>query len=155
MSSSAEDPRYRTKVYLDTYLASSNLTDDDGLLNVKFIVCFDDPDYPVSRMFLDKFVDLVFSVGEPARTALLDYFGSIYGYEEKVPITFYAIDKEGITADKLKWKAEAELRRIVETYPVGSGSWRALEKGQGNDLKVESIIIRSTKWILRYKRNTA
>jgi hypothetical protein len=106
-------------------------------------------------MFLDKFVDLVFSVSEPARMALLDYKGCIIGYEEDVPITIYTINKEGITADKLKWKAEAELRRIVETYPVGSSSWRALEKGQGNDLNVESIIIRSTKWILHYKRNTA
>jgi len=146
MSSSALDPRSRTKTYLDTYLTPANLTDDDGLMLLKFIVCFADPDYPIARVFTDKFVDLIFSVGEPNSEPFIDSDKLILGYNEHVPITGFAIDKEGITADKVKWTAERELRRIVETYPLGS--FRTLEKRSGNDLKVGSIIIRSTKWIM-------
>ena len=152
MSSSAEDPRYRTKVYLDTYLTAANLTDDAGFDQVKFIVFFADPDYPVARMFIDKFVELAFAVGEPETKAIIDSDGLILGYEENVPVTIYTMDKEGITAEKLKWKAERELRRIVETYPAGS--YRRLQRRAGNDQKIESVTLRSTRWIMLYRRDT-
>jgi hypothetical protein len=141
-----EDARYRTKILLDTYLLAANLTEDDNSTQVKFIVAYADPDYPLVRVFFDKLVDLVFCVGTPDSIALPVGIG----YEENVPITIWCIDKTGITGTKLRWKAEAELRRIVETYPTGSlRNWQRLGDNEKN---LGSTILYSVNYVLRYKR---
>jgi hypothetical protein len=142
----SEDARYRTKILLDTYLLAANLTEDDNSTQVKFIVAYADPDYPLVRVFFDKFVDLVFCVGTPDSIALPVGIG----YEENVPITIWCIDKTGITGTKLRWKAEAELRRIVETYPTGSlRNWQRLGDNEKN---LGSTVLYSVNYVLRYKR---
>ena len=154
MSSSAEDARQRTKVYLETYLTAANLLVDAGVDQVKFIVFFSNPNYPVARMFTDKFVDLSFAIGEPESKGVIDSDHYTIGYDEHVPITIYAMDKEGITADKLKWQAERELRRVVETYPIATGSSRGLLTRSGLSETFGGKMLRSSKWILNYKRDT-
>jgi len=146
-----EDARYRTKVYLDTYLLNANLTKDDGTTQVSFIVAYADPDYPLIRVFNDKAVDLVFCVGDPNSEAILDSDHYPIGYNEAVPITTFCIDKTGITGTKLKWKAEAELRRVCETYPLGSV--RSLEKIGDNDQNLGSTILHSREFTLKYRRD--
>lgn len=150
-----EDARYRTKVYLTHAtkgINPSNLTKDDASTLAKYIVAYGNPDYPITRVFKDKRIDVIFSLGEPDSEPMLNFDQTPYGYEEHVPITTFCIDKTGITGTKLKWKAEAELRRITETYPTGSQ--RALERRGDNDQRLGSTILYSTQFILNYRRDT-
>lgn len=153
-----EDARARTRDYLlgetnpSTALLPANLTKDDGTTLAKYIVAYGNPDYPITRVFKDKRVDLVFSIGEPESTPLMGHDQYAYGYEEHVPIRTYCIDKTGITGTKLKWKAEAELRRITENYPTGS--LHGLERRGDRDERLGSTILYSTEFILSYKRDT-
>jgi len=142
----SQDARQRTKVYLDTYLLNSAITKDNDSSQATFIVAFSYPDYPMERVFLDKNVDLIFSVGTPTTTALPVGIG----YDEAVPIEIITIDKTDITGNKLRWKAEAELRRVVETYPTGS--LRSLDRMEDNEQRLGSTTLYSAKYILRYKR---
>lgn len=147
-----QDARQRTKVYLETYLSASNLTKDNDSTLAKYIIPFGNPDYPITRVFKDKRVDLIFSIGEPNSRPLMNFDQTPYGSEEHVPITTFCIDKVGITGTKLKWKAEAELRRITETYP--SGSQRSFERRSDRDQRLGSTILYSTEFLLNYRRDT-
>jgi len=146
------DARDRTKVYLDTYLDNANLTKDDDTTQISFIVAYADPNYPLLRVFNDKAIDLVFCVGNPESQAVLDSDHYPIGYEENVPITVWCIDKASITGTKLRWKAEAELRRICETYPLGSV--RSLERLRDNDANLGSTILYSREFNMKYVRDT-
>jgi hypothetical protein len=118
----AQDPRYRTKLWLDTYLSNANLLKDDGTTQVTFITAFQDPPYPMERVFfLSKDVDLVYSIDQPTSTpGGVDWDGTTYKYREVVPVTPQTVTKQGINGNKLLWQAEAELRRVAETYPLSS-----------------------------------
>jgi len=124
----------------DTYVISLTST------QVSFIVAYGNPDYPLVRVFIDKAVDLVFSIGTPDVEGLPVGIG----YLEKVPITIWTIDKTGITGTELRWKAEAELRRIIETYPLGS--LRSWERISDNEKNLGGTILYSVSGIMRYKR---
>jgi hypothetical protein len=146
------DARTQTKTYLDTYLTAANLTEDDDSTLVSYIVAFGRPNYPLTHIFNDKKIDLIFSIGEAVTTALTGFDHYIYGYSEEVPIYIYCVDKlYVITATKLKWKAEAELRRIVETYPLGS--IRSLVRKRSIDEKLGSYIMYGTEFLLQYTRD--
>lgn len=142
----AEDARYRTKVFLDKYLDNANLTEDDGLTPAYFIVAYDKPKYPIELVFNIKGVDLVFSIKTPESIALP--FGT--GYKEAIPITIWCINKLGIMGTKLRWKAEKELRRIVETHPLGT--LRTLDRLGDNEQNLGSTTLYSVEYILNYKR---
>jgi len=142
----SEDARYRTRVLLNTYLTASNLTQDDDSTLAKYITVFGKPDYPLTRVFKDKGVDLIFCVDTPESEAL----PVGVGYLENVPITIWCIDKTGITGTKLRWKAERELRRICETYPLGS--LRTLTRLSDNEENLGSTTLYSVSYIMRYKR---
>jgi len=143
--SNVQDARYRTKVYLETYLSDSALPN--------YIVAYGNPDYPITRVFKEKGIDVVFSIGEPNSTPLMGHDQTPYGYEEHIPITIFCIDKSNITGTKLKWQAETELRRVLETYPLGS--LRSLERRRDNDTRLGSTILYSTELILNYRRSTS
>jgi len=145
------DARLRTKVYLKTYLDGANLTKDDDSTEVRFIIAYADPNYSLVHIFNDKAVDLVFCIGDPESQAVLDSDHYPIGYNEAVPITVWCIDKAGITGTKLRWKAEAELRRICETYP--EGSLRSLERLRDNDKNLGSTILYSREFIMKYERD--
>jgi len=147
-----EDARYRTKDYFETYLENSNLTKDDGSTQVNFIIVYGYPDYPITKVFQTKGIDLIFSIGEPESTPKLGFNLEPYGYEEHVPITTFCIDKSGVTGTKLKWKAEAELRRVTENYSIGSH--RLLERRADNDQRLGSTILYSAEYMLKYERDT-
>jgi hypothetical protein len=116
-----EDPRSKTKYYLEYYDAPANITKDDGTTQASYIYQFEKPPYPLKRVFFDpKNKDGIYTIGTPDSDAVLDWKHEAYAYDEKVPITIDAVTKHGINGDRLRWKMEAELRRIVETYPLGS-----------------------------------
>ena len=143
------DARSNTKVYLDTYLDSAELTDDEGA-PVIWKVAYANPDYPLVNVFWGKLVDLLFSVGEPDSRPLMNFDMIPYGYEEHVPISIECVDKPFVTGEKLKWKGEAELRRIVETYPAGS--LRSLSGRRSDDRELGSARLYSTRVTLNYRR---
>lgn len=148
------DARYRTKIYLDSYLNGALITKDDGSTAVVFAVIWAVPDYPLSGEFRASAnpVDLLYVIGKPVSNAMLDSDLTPYNYREEVPIETYCIDKTGITGTKLKWKAERELRRILETYPFGSH--RSLSRSENNDQWIGGTYVFSDKFVLTYVRGT-
>jgi len=147
------DARNRAKAFLDDKLTAANMKEDDDLTNASYIVAFSDPPYPLKLVFFgDKDIDIVFSVDTPTTTPKLDWDGTIIGYRETVPISIYTVDKTGITGTELRWKAEAELRRIVETYPMGS--YRSLDRVAKNDKWMGGWILHSVTYNLTYERDT-
>jgi len=151
------DPRQRTKVFLDDKLTAANMKEDNGATNAAFIVHFSDPPYPLKLVFYGtKNIDIIFSVDTPTTAAKLDWDGTIIGYRETVPISIYTVDKTGITGTELRWKAEAELRRIVETYPVDPAvdTYRSLNRVSKNDRWMGGWILHSVTYNLTYERDT-
>ena len=150
---SSQDARQRTKVYLETYILDANITKDNDLTQATWKVFFGFPDYPLSRIFKDKAVDLVFCVDTATSKSMRDFRQYPYAYDEVVPIEIFAVDKTGITGTKLRWKAEAELRRITEAYPLASIRW--IVRGQENQKNLGSQTLYSVKYELGYIRPTA
>lgn len=144
--SSELDARQRIKNWLDGHLVAANMKNDAGTANASFLVAFGYPNYSLLRVFNDKNIDLIFSVGTPDTVALP--LG--VGYMENVPISIWCIDKTGITGTKLRWTAEKELRRISETYPLSS--LRTLERLSDNEQNLGSTILYSVTYVMRYKR---
>lgn len=151
-----EDSRYRTKVYLQTYLTAANLTKDDGVTNASYFVAYDGIPYHLVREFIDNNIDLIFTVKPSTVDVHLAFdpvsfkFIAAYAYTEHVPICITVADKATVSGENLKNKAEQELRSIASAYPNGSASIRNLNSGK----KVESNIlgIYSYEYELIYKR---
>jgi hypothetical protein len=150
----ADDPRYRTKLWLDTYLSNANLLKDDGVAQAAFITAYADPPYPMKKVFNDpKNVDLVYSIYQPTSAPKVDWDGTTYGYREAVPIAVQTVTKQGIDGNKLLWQAEAELRRVVETYPLSS--YRSLERmGPPSNVDMDGWVLFQQRYVLTYERDT-
>jgi len=142
--STVEDARYRTKDYLETYLTAAALP--------RYIVAYGKPNYPMTRVFKTKGVDLIFSLGEPTSEALPDFDHYAIGYNEHVPVAILCIDKDNIDGTKLMWQAETELRRVTETYP--EGSLRALEPRRPRTERLGSVTLYSAEYSIDYLRDT-
>lgn len=154
-----DDSRYRTRVYLTAslggYLVAGNMLLDDAATPATFIVCYDKPNYPMKLVFFGtKNNDLIFSLGEPETTPLQGYNHVAYRYHEQIPITVYAVDKTGLTAVKLLWQAELELRRIAETYPNGSGTLRVLSRTKPGNNYLGGFFLYSVECLLSYTRSS-
>ena len=147
----ASDARSRTKIYLEAKITDVNLTKDDDTTELSYIVAFGKPSYPLTRVFTDKDVDLIFSVEEPVSTPLIQYDMTIWGYKEKIPITVYCIDKSDVTGELIKWKAKRELRLVFESYPFGSVRHTIDEVD--NDQVIGGTTVYSCTFTLNYRRN--
>ena len=145
-----EDPRYRTKDYLDTYVAPALITDNSGLI-ATWITCWANPPYPIKTVFVTKGVDLIYSIGKGTSAPLIGHDKYAWGYEEKMPITISAIDKTGISGDNIMWKGEQALRYALETYPLGS--LRGLETGAEKTQSLGSTTLYSVECAMNYKRD--
>jgi len=141
----------RTKVWLDTYWLPANITKDDGSTLATTISAFDWPDYPITRLFLDKNVDGAVSIGQASSKAIVDVDHYPYGYEEVVPILLCAIDKPGITGVKLLAQMDEELRIIGEAYPLGS--IRRLTGSKPKTERLGSYFLFSVEYSLTYRRD--
>lgn len=142
--SSVEDARYRTKVYLETYLRNAYLPN--------FIVVYGLPDYPLVRVFKEKGVDLCFAIFDPEPSkAIPDSDHYPIGYEEHVPIETYCINKDDIDGAKLQWQASSELRYITENYP--EGSLRSLDEMRPNRKDLGSTPLFSQRFVMNYQRD--
>ena len=127
MSTTLQDPRQRTRVYLLTYLDTVTYPElgyiylDDAETEVEYAVMYAKPNVPLKLLYYgNKNYDVIFCVGEPDNTPKPDWTGATYKYTEQVPVSICAIDKDGLTATLALWQAERKLRTIVETYFLGS-----------------------------------
>ena len=145
-----EDTRYRTKVWLTTHLAPTNLTKDDDVTVVDYAVMYANPNYSINKEFRASSnpVDLLYVISKPTSELKLGV-----RYTEHIPITIFTIDKYGITGTKLAWKAEEELRRICETY--AHGSYRIPDRIGDNEERLGSTTLYSTTLMLEYTRTSA
>jgi len=139
-------------VYLDTYWIPANAVDDDGNgLGVQ--IMYDGPDYPLELEFkAPSVVDVLVTVGQAESTPLMDVDNAAYGYTELVPVKIWSVDKTGVTAVKAIWQAEAEVRRILETYPTGSQ--RGLERTRSATLVLGSTTLYGAEYTVNYRRDT-
>ena len=142
-ASTVEDERYRNKVYLETYLNSGALPN--------FIVAYGEPDYPMVRVFHEKGVDLVYSLGEHTSDTIPDSDHYPIGYKEHVPVAILCIDKDNLEGTKLMWQAETELRHVAETYP--EGSLRALSTRHPQTKRLGSTVLYSAEYMMEYQRD--
>lgn len=141
----------RTKTWIDTYWIAANVTKDDGSTPASTIDAYDWPDYPLTRVFIDKAVDGIISVGQQTSKALVDSDHFPIGYDETVPITMCAVDKTGITGIKLLAKMEGELRRIGEAQPLGS--LRRITGETPKTARIGSFFLFSIEYQLNYRRD--
>jgi hypothetical protein len=149
----ADDARYRQRVFLDTYITDSNLTLDNGTTEAAWISHYADPEYSIERVFgsSGKDVDLAIAVGDPRTTPHLDYLHVPYKYEEVVPLTLAAKNKSGLTAVKLLWKAEQELREIAED---NGGYLRHIRSTRPSRLDLGSYLLHQVEVELAYVRSS-
>lgn len=159
VASTTTDPRYRTKLWLDTNILAANLVLDDNTTPATFLVQYANPDYGMERVMMPspgKDRDIVFSVGELNSTPLPTWNHATYGYNETVPIEIATLSKTGCTGTDLQWQAEQELRRISETYFGGAlGVLRRLERKTSETADMGGWPLFKVKYILEYKRSNS
>jgi len=132
-----------------TGLSNAALTKDDDSTQISFTVCYAGADYPITRVFKTKAKTLLFLIKTPTvRTA-----GVKVRYIESIPIEIACIDKTGITATKLRWKAEKELRRVIKLYPLGS--FHSMDRSEPNDQRLGSTIIHSITLTANIRRTAS
>jgi len=148
---SVDDPRERSKTWLDTYLPSETLKKNDGSTAATYITCWANPPYPISKVYVTKGVDLIFAINRGNSNPLVDSDHYTIGYEEKISILSCAIDKTGISGDNLMWQGEKALRHICETYPLGS--LRNFETMIPKTQSLGSTILYSVECVLEYERD--
>ena len=151
-----DDARQRTKVFLETYLVAANMLKDDGATPLVTHVMYAQPDVPIFRLLYTKQNDAIFSIGTAESKPQVDYAGRIIGYTESVPIEIFTFDTASITGTTARWSCEAELRRIVETYPTSLGvSYRSLARTGDNEKEMGGWKLLSVRYILTYKRGVS
>ena len=155
-----EDARQRTIKYIEAYDIPANITKDNDTTEAYIINQFENPPFiPLTRIiFSPKNVDGIRTPHTPTSEAIHDWKKEIYAYKENVPITLDAFTKQGITADKLRWKMEQDLRNTVELYPMlgatGYGSAvRMLPRMSPVERNLGMLKISSVRYDLEYKRS--
>lgn len=141
----------RTKTWIGTYWAAAHVTKDNGITLATTLLAYDWPDYPLIRVFIDKTVDGIISVGQQSSKQIMDVDHYPVGYDESVPITLCTIDKAGITGIKLLAKIEAELRLISQANPLGS--LRRLTGETPKTERLSSFYMFSVEYEMNYRRD--
>jgi hypothetical protein len=145
---SAQD---RTKLWISTYWSGTLVTKDDNSTPATTILTFDWPDYPLTRVFVDKAVNGIISIGQASSKAVNDSDHFPVGYDEQVPITMAAVDALGVTGIKLLEKMEAQLRTVAEAHPLGS--LRRITGTVPKTQRIGSFFLRSIEYELNYRRD--
>jgi hypothetical protein len=147
---SANDPRERTMTWLETYDTPANITKDDDITAATIHYQFEYPPYPLKKIFFDpKNVDGLVTIGTPTTEPMYDWKKEGYCYKHQIPIELSAVNKSGITGDKLRWKMEADLQNIAETYPLGSV--RTLRRLSPKVTNMGTWKLHTVQYLLDYK----
>lgn len=147
-----DDPRSKVKDYLDLRVADANLTKDDGATQASWAAIFKSDKYRLAWEFraASSPVQGLYVVGQPDSTPLLSGSATPRGYEEVVPIDVCAVDSEDCGGEQLMWKMDAELRRVVETYEIGSTC--NFTRRAPNTVSLGSDTLYNITWFLKYRR---
>lgn len=148
------DAQGLTRTRLIAHLNGDNITKDNGLERAAYCVMFADPNYDVLQEFRSPTdpLDGIYAIGESETGQLIDADRTVYGYDEHVPITVYAADKEGISGAKVKRKMEVELRRVCEQAFPKDQHYGCLER-HGDQRKVlNGLVVYSTEFIWSFSR---
>lgn len=154
-----DDARTRTKSFLDTYLTAANMLKPDAVTPLSFHVQFAAPEIPLIWLFEGKSNDVLFILETAESEPVVDWEGSVSGYKEKVPILIYTKDNPTVDGRKARWQCEAELRRVVETYPLTVTSavisaYRNLQRMGDAEQNMGAWTLYSVKYVLSYQRGT-
>ena len=147
----ADDPRLRTKEWLDLYLSSANILKTDGVTP-----CQIHASYGNNRNYLRQILsgnidnDVEFTIQDAETTAHVGFNKKAYAYKEKVTVEPYAINKTAVNGLDVVWQAQNELRRISEVYPLGSV--RTFEGFAPNTKDMGGWELYSKRCVLKYKR---
>ena len=149
-----DDARSKVKDYLDLRVTASNLTKNDGSTQISYAVIFENPPYHLRHEYRASSspVQGLYVVGSPATETLLGASTSPLGYEEHVPIHVATMDSTGCGGEQLRWKMNAELRNVVETYQIGSNTNLLRQRDQTINLGSDPLY--DTTWDLSYRRST-
>lgn len=150
------DAQSLTRTRLIAHLNGDNITKDNGLERAAYCVMFADPNYDILQEFrsLTDPSDGIYAIGESETGQLIDADRTVYGYDEHVPITVYAADKEGISGAKVKRKMEVELRRVCEQAFPKDQHYGNLER-RGDQRKVSNgLVLYLTEFIWNFSRTT-
>ena len=151
-----DDSRDRIKVYLDNYWTPANTLKDDGVSQLGTEIMYAWPDYSLILEFkAPSVVDVIVAVDQATSKANLDFDGYPFSYRESVPMKIRSVNKSGVTAALAIWQAEAEIRRILEAYPIASptGSVRSLERTVPARLLLGQEPMWGADYILNYTRD--
>lgn len=145
------DARKQIRTFLTAGLNDDNITRDDGSKKAPFCVIYTDPPYPIIKEFQasNSPADGLYAVGAPESVPLLGHDQTPYGYEERVPIFIFTIDKVGVSGSKLRWMMEVELKRVCETYRIGS--LQTLKSWADNTKRLKNTILYSAEFVFSYK----
>ena len=145
---SPNDPRERTKTFLDTYVRDAQITKDDGSTEASWACIFINPPYPLELEFRGASeVQGLYVVGQPTTESRLGV-----RYTEHVPVSIYTVDSTACAGDPLSWKMEAEWRYVIENYPMGS--LRDLETRRGEIIDLGSTQLYHIPTVLNYTRTS-
>jgi len=143
--------RSQIRTFLIRKLDNTKITKEDDFTKAVYSVIYMNPPYPITKEFFNSNnpVDGVYAIHEPKTSALLGHTGRPSGYEERVPISIFTINKTG-NGTKLKRKMESELWRICEKYSIDSRFMPHLERC-GDTCKTKGrTIFHSTEFILSF-----
>jgi len=152
---SPNDPRERSKTWIDTYARDAQITKDDGSTQASWACIFEGSPYPLSKEFraASSPVFGLYVVGEPNSTPMMDPVSQApYGYEEHVPIYINTVDSTDVTGTALHWKMKAELRYVAETYPTGS--LRSVGRETPEPVHLGGMVMYQSRHTLNYRRDT-
>lgn len=148
----ASDARSNTKSYIDVKVRSSQITKNDDSTLASWTCIYEDPPYHLSREFraASNSVQGLYVVSQPNSTPLIQVGRAVHGYDEQVPIHICAVDSTDVTGTVLQWKMEAELRYVLETYPIAS--YRSLDRRASHDRALGSMWLYDAEFVLNYRR---
>ena len=132
------------------------MKEDDTVTNATTATMYNLPNVPLKLLFFGTLnYDAVFTIGEPNTQVTTGHNNKAYKYAEEVPINIYAVDKTGLTATKLLWQCECELRRIAELYSNATGTLRVLRRTKPNQQYLGGFFLYSVECVLSYMRPAA
>lgn len=148
-----DDPRKRTKVFIDTYIRDAQVTKDDDSTQATWACIFNDPPYHLSHEFraASTPVQGLYVNGMPESIPWMDVDQVPCRYEENVPIHICTVNSTACTGTALQWKMEAELRYQCEQQPTGSQ--RALNRRSDLSRDLGGMWLYDTLFTLSYVRD--
>jgi len=147
------DPRYRTKLFIDTYIAATKK--DNGVTNASTIRMLDVISFPVSRLLTDlgKDYDVVDVISRVNSKPIMHAGArSPFCYDETVRINIYAVNKTGITGSRILEEHEQAIRDAYNDYPSGSGYIREIEQVSKENVDLGHNILYCLALEVRYRR---